>query len=509
MDPGALIAHADKIDELRDKLAPSALPMGFEPAGADAVSAAAATNISAQAAEAANGLWSVWTALGRISGGLRANATNYRSQEELSAAALAGSGSATRVPSVSPVDVVAPPPAVPHVYTSPSAVTPEQLSQLLRSGSGESSPTDFGQAWRTHAAGVDDVIVDLGSTRAALSGSWSGPAAHGADSDLGAAHSDLMSQHDRVAEVGETASAHAGVYRTTVGSTPTPAQFADWHQQLDSAVSADSQYPGVYTSAVLAAQQQLNDGYTQTGSAYGQYAVDPTTGQLIDPASGLPIDPATGLPIADDADDDASDGQKTLEMGAQMLTGLLGGVMGAAGGAVSAATQGMQQLAQMATRGVGELAKSVTQGDQSGPDGLGEGSGGMGEFGGGSGGGSGGGEGGAMTPAAATITGSAPQAPNAATTTAPAAVPRAAPPEGGAGMAGMPMMPMGGAGGAGGGAKAAPGSSAKRFVPPERPNTARVIGATDTERVAAKRDRRQQQLLAAKAAGEGKEDASE
>ncbi len=290
-----LAAHAATIDELRDRLAPSALPVGFRPAGRDAVSAAAATNISAKAAEAANGLWAVWAALGRIAGELRANATNYQSQEDVSAAALSGAGGGGLAGSVGSDDVVPPPPVVPHVYAEPGGVTPEQLSQLLRAGAGASSPSDFGQAWSAHAAGIDTVIGDLGGARSALAGSWSGPAGRAADAALAAAHSDLMSQHGRVASVGDTAIAHSGVYRTTVGNTPEPAQFADWNQQLDSAVAADSQYPGVYTDAVLAAQQQLNDGYVQTADAYGQYAVDPSTGQLIDAATGLPIDPATGL----------------------------------------------------------------------------------------------------------------------------------------------------------------------------------------------------------------------
>jgi hypothetical protein len=71
----------------------------------------------------------------------------------------------------------------------------------------------------------------------------------------------------------------------------------------------------------------------------------------------------------------------------------------------------------------------------------------------------------------------------------------------------MPMMPIGGGGfgGRGGAAKASAAGQAKRLLPPGRPNTARVIGVAETERIAAKREQREQQLASAKAAREKKE----
>lgn len=512
VDAAALLAHADKIDELRERLAPAALPVGFAPAGADAVSAAAATSISAQAAEAANGLWSVWSALGKISGGLRASAANYSTQEAVSTSALNGAGGGGPAGSVGAPPVMPPPVAVPQVHAGPGPATPEQVSQQLRDGAGASSPSDFGQAWSSHAAGIDDVIVDLGGARAGLADAWSGPAAQGADADLGAAHTDLTTQHGRVSQVGDTAAAHSAVYSTTVDSTPEPAQFADWHQQLNSAVAANEQYPGVYTGEVMAAQQQLADGYTQTGTAYGQYATDPTTGQPIDPATGLPIDPATGLPVDGGDSADSADGQDPMSSGGELLTGLLGGLVGAVGGGVGAVTQGVQQAVQMASQGVGELTKGIAKGSEPSPGDVSGDAAGLGDLGG-AGGGVGGGEGGGgesgggMVPAAATMTGSAPTAPP---TPAVSVSSRGAPPaagEGGGGIGGMPMMPMGaGAGGGPGGAKPSARGEAKRLLPPERPNTARVIGVTDTERVASKRDQREQRLAMAKAAGEKKEE---
>lgn len=516
VDVAALLAHADKIDELRERLAPSSLPVGFAPAGADAVSAAAASSISAQAAEAANGLWAVWSALGKVSGGLRANATNYSTQEGVSAAALSGAGPGGPAGSVGAPPVIAPPVAVPQVHAGPGPATPEQVSQQLRDGAGASSPSDFGQAWSSHAAGIDDVIVDLGSTRAGLADAWSGPAAEGADADLGAAHTDLTTQHGRVAQVGDTAAAHSAVYSTTVDNTPEPAQFADWHQQLNAAIAANEQYPGVYTGEVMAAQQQLADGYTQTGTAYGQYATDPATGQPIDPATGLPIDPMTGLPA--DAGDgaDSADGQDPLSSGGELLTGLLGGLVGAMGAGVGAVTQGVQQAVQMASQGVSELTKGIAKGAEPSLGDVGGDAAGLGDLGGVGGGAGGGGEGGGgesgggMIPAAATMTGSAPTAPPAPVVSVSSrGAPAAAPAEGGGGMGGMPMMPMGGAaaGGPGAAKRSAPGE-AKRLLPPERPNTARVIGVTDTERVASKREQREQRLALAKAAGEKKEETS-
>lgn len=509
VDPAALQEHADRIDELRDRLAPASLPVGFAPAGADAVSAVAASSISAEAAAAANGLWSVWSTLGKISGSLRASAVNYSTQEQVSSAALSGSGVGGRARSVGTPEVVPPPVAVPQVFEAPGPANPEEVSQQLRDGAGASSPSEFGRAWIDHAGAVDDVIVDLGSIRATLAGCWSGPAAQGADADLGAATSDLTTQHGRVAAVGGAATAHSGVYSTTVTNTPTPVQFADWNHQLNSAVAADSQYPGVYTGAVLSAQQQLSDGYTQTGAAYGRYATDPSTGQLIDAATGLPIDPATGLPTDPD-DGDAADGEDPLSLAAPMLTGLLGGLVGAAGAGVGAATQGIQQAVQMATQGVGQLAKGIAKGAEPSPgEGPGD-AGGLGDPGGGGadGGGGGGESGGAMLPAAATTTGSAPTAPPEPSVAASSRGVSPAAAEGGTGIGGMPMMPMGGAGAAGRGgvAKASAAGQAKRLLPPQRPNTARVIGVAETERVAAKREQREQRLATAKAAREQQED---
>lgn len=509
VDPAALREHADRIDELRDRLAPASLPVGFAPAGADAVSAVAASSISAEAAAAANGLWSVWSALGKISGGLRAAAANYSTQEQVSSAALSGSGGGGPAGSVGAPQVVPPPVAVPQVFDAPGPATPEQVSQQLRDGAGASSPSEFGQAWTNHAGAVDDVIVDLGNIRAGLAGCWSGPAAQGADADLGAANSDLTTQHGRVAAVGGAATAHSGVYSTTVTNTPTPVQFADWNHQLNSAVAADSQYPGVYTDAVLSAQQQLSDGYAQTGAAYGQYATDPSTGQLIDPATGLPIDPATGLPVGPDDRADTADGEDPLSSAAPMLTGLLGGLVGAAGAGVGAATQGIQQAVQMATQGVGQLAKGIAKGVERSPDEWAGDAGGLGDPGGGGAvsGGGGGEAGGGMLPAAATTTGSAPTAPPEPSVAASSRGVSPAAAEGRAGMGAMPMMPMGGgAAGRGGAAKASAAGQAKRLLPPERPNTARVIGVAETERVAAKREQREQRLATAKAAREQQEE---
>jgi hypothetical protein len=536
-DPAALVAQADRIDELRERIAPAALPVGFTPAGQDAVSAGSASGISAGAAAAAGRLWALWSTLGRVADVLRANAANYGTQEAASAASLSGAGGGGRVDSAAAPVTVTPPVALAHVYTGPGGVTPEQLSALLRSGAGAGSPADFADRWNAHAAAVDAVAGELGGVRAAVAAGWSGPAAQGADEDLGAAHTELLTHHERVAAVGQNAAAHEAVYRTVVQATPEPSQFAAWHQQLESALAADAQYPGVYTSAVLAAQQQLNDGYARTGQAYGRYATDPSTGQALDPVTGQPVDPVTGAPIdaaagaADTlgADGDAAGQDPLLESGGQLLTGLLSGVVGGVGAAAGVASAGVAQVLQMATQGASALAKSLGDaggaddlslaglGAQSpGPDDLGFGGGGgvpgLGGFEGGGAGMGGGSGSGMMMPAAATVTGPAPTAPHPV----PGARLTVSPGAGGgggvgAGMAGgMPMMPMmGGAGAAGARAGAADDAQGTRFVPPDRPNTARVVGATDTDRVEAKRDRRDLRLAAVKAAAQVTHSATE
>lgn len=502
VEPAVLLAHAEQIDGIRQAISPGALPVGFTPAGADIVSAVAATRISARAAEVANGLWSVWSTLGRVAAVLRASARNYQAQEGASSAALSGAAVGGGPAPVAAPDVVAVPAAVPHVYTAPATGSPEQLATLLRSGAGASSPSRFGHAWSKHAAGLDGAIADLGNIRASLSASWSGPAAAGADHALGSAHNALVTHHGRVAGVGGVAVAHAGDYETVIapdGGVPHPAEFADWNQQLDNAVAANNAYPGVYTGMVVDSQQQLNNGYTQAGSAYGRYSIDPTTGQMIDTATGEPVDPATGEPLGDSAED-GQDGEEMLSMGPEMLTGLLGGAVGAVGGALSALSQGGQQLATMATQAVGQLAKGIKHEGEPGEGGL-EG----GELGGMSEGGGGGGE--TVPAAAAPTVGAVLAAPSPAAPAPPApAIGAAGGRGGGSGFEGMPpMMPMGGGAGMGrGGPQGSSGAQSKRFVPPERPNTQRVIGQTETERIAAKRERREQRMAAAKAAAQEK-----
>lgn len=465
VEPAVLLAHAEQIDGIRQAISPGALPVGFTPAGADIVSAVAATRISARAAEVANGLWSVWSTLGRVAAVLRASARNYQAQEGASSAALSGAAVGGGPAPVAAPDVVAVPAAVPHVYTAPATGSPEQLATLLRSGAGASSPSRFGHA-------------------------------------LGSAHNALVTHHGRVAGVGGVAVAHAGDYETVIapdGGVPHPAEFADWNQQLDNAVAANNAYPGVYTGMVVDSQQQLNNGYTQAGSAYGRYSIDPTTGQMIDTATGEPVDPATGEPLGDSAED-GQDGEEMLSMGPEMLTGLLGGAVGAVGGALSALSQGGQQLATMATQAVGQLAKGIKHEGEPGEGGL-EG----GELGGMSEGGGGGGE--TVPAAAAPTVGAVLAAPSPAAPAPPApAIGAAGGRGGGSGFEGMPpMMPMGGGAGMGrGGPQGSSGAQSKRFVPPERPNTQRVIGETETERIAAKRERREQRMAAAKAAAQEK-----
>lgn len=508
VDPAALQACAARVEAIRAAIDPSALPVGYDPPGADEGSAARASAVSASAAHAANGLWASWTALGRVADTLRANAQGYLQRDESSASLLSGGHGVAGPPAAAPMSVPTPL-AVPQIHPGVPAGSPEMLAEQLRSGAGASSPEQFAQTWRSHAGQVGAAAADLASVRSSLSGAWDGDAHDGAQIDLAVVHADLSEHQDKMQRVSGRADAHGLDYRQVDDTVPTPDQFQRWHNNLQTAIAADNSYPGMYTGAVLQAQQDLAGGYSTTDQAYGQYTVDPATGDLIDPVTGEHIDPVTGQPVDDDAyaDDEADgDGQDMLsQMGPQLLTGLLGGAVGAAGGAIGAVVQGGQQLAQMATQGVSQLAKSVSQpggdaGDWDGstPDDMGSGAG---DFGGGGSGGGGGGD----VPAApmmASAPGPAPSVPSGITSTGFGPATRLGGAPAAAGMPGMgaPMMPMGGgAPGAPASSKATASGDGKKFAPAQKANTQKVIGQADTDRVAAKREARERRLDEVKA----------
>ncbi|MGD9622312.1 MAG: WXG100 family type VII secretion target [Mycolicibacterium sp.] len=508
VDPGALLAIAARIDAIRTAIEPGALPVGYDPPGADAGSAARATAVSAGAAAAANGLWASWSALGRVADTLRANAQGYSQRDDASAAMLSG-GSASAPTVGAPVSGQPAPVAVPHIHSAAPAGSAEMLAEQLRAGAGASSPEQFAQTWRSHAGQVSAAVADLASVRSSLSSEWDGDAHDGAQADMAVVHADLSAHQDKMQRISGHADTHGMDYREVDNTVPTPDQFRQWHNNLQTAVAANNAYPGMYTEAVVQAQQDLAGGQITTDQAYGQYTVDPATGDLVDPVTGEHIDPVTGEPVDDDGyADDATDGSREdmlSSMGPQLLTGLLGGAVGAAGGAIGAVVQGGQQLAQMATQGVSQLAKSVSQqsGDLGQGDGLGDDMGlGSGDYGGS---GSGGGGGGGDVPAApmmASAPGPAPSAPSSGSAGGFGPTTRlgAAPAGGGMGM-GAPMMPMGGGGApaAADSSKAGASGDGKKFAPAQKANTQKVIGQADTERIASKREARERRLDDAKA----------
>lgn len=513
VSPEDLLAHAQRVESIRAAIHPGTLPVGFAPAGADGASASIATQISAEAAAVVNGLWGVWSALGKIADTLRANAHGYQSRDEANRSLLSGGSGAVSaapgplMPQVAPV-------ASPMVHVGPPSATPEELSSLIRSGAGQSSPEQFGQQWAAHAAVVDAAVTDLAGVRGSLGASWRGDAHDGAASSFSAAEADLSAQHGKVAKVGSAASTHALDYKRTVDAIPRPSQFAGWWQDYDSAAAAEAQQPGQHTQAVIAAQQQLNKGWTDTTEAYAPYAVDPQTGDLIDPATGQPIPGTADLAAALGAgEEDAGEGEglddSMTSQAGQMLTGLLGGVVGAATGAVGAVTQPVQQGVQAATQAFGQVAKGMGQGQDSGLsaeglDGLGgsDFSGGGGGSGGGSGGGGAENTGPAAFAARGVGTAAAPPPSTGQGSVRVGAAPSAS--GGGMGMGGMgaPFMggPGAGGGGAAGGAKAT--ADGKKLLAPRQANTQRVIGETSAARISDKKAARERVMAEAKEAKE-------
>ncbi|ART74386.1 hypothetical protein BTO20_37850 (plasmid) [Mycobacterium dioxanotrophicus] len=512
-DPDDLRAHAARIDSIRAAVSPAALPVAFVPAGSDPASVVAANSISAQAAETVNALWSAWRQLGETADKLRASATGYQSQDQTAQANLSkvdGAWSSTAArPSIPAVQAA--PVAVPTVYTASPVASPEALSAALHSGPGATSPETFAAAWSDHAGAVETAAADLHSLKGNLGSTWSGSAHDGADRTVSGVHSDLVSHGESVTKVSGWASTHAADFRTAVdpsAGVPHPVKFTAWNANLDNAVAAESQHPGVYTAAVLQAQSDLSQGYTQAGTAYGQYAIDPVTGQAVDPLTGKPVDPATGQPLGDDVADAASDDQgasdpeQMLSMGGQLLTGILGGAVGAVGAAIGAVAQAGQQGVQMATSSLGQLAKSATSAntpDLSTPDlSSSDFGGGGGNFGGGGGGGEATEPAAAMGPSMGTAAAPPGASPPPPTGPSVRATSDAGPGSRGMGGMGAPYMPMGGGAmspsGLGGGSKSEASPNGKKLVAPSRANSERVIGQIENDRMASKTERRNQKM---------------
>ncbi len=512
VDAAALRAQASQIEAIRDSVSPSGLPLGFDPAGKDIVSAGAATRVSASAAAAANALWQSWSHLGDLAGRLRAAADGYVEQNSVIAGSLSG-GAASHVAGLHASPGAPAPVATPQVYTG-STGTPEQISELLRSGTGQQGPERFSQQWSAHATAVRDGATQLRSVSSILTGSWEGPAADSAASEIDTAVSSLERHAGRVESVGRDASTHAMDWRQAERGTHHPSQFKDLHDNVQAAWEANARSGNMMPGAVAQAQAHLSTAQGQTAAAYGEYAgvaVDPATGDLIDPQTGERIDLAK-LGLTPEELDALEDGDPLGELGAddpmasngaQMLSGLMSALVGGVGSGVGALVQAGQQGVQQVTSQVGQLAKAVGQGAQPGSDGLGSPELGS-DFSGGGTGGAGGG-GGETLPAAAPAAPPPVMAP-ASTLGVGAPVPAGLPGGGGAATGGAPMMgglPMGMAPGAGAGPASQGGKvveEGKKVMPKSAPNSERVIGEVDTDRARGRAERGKDRLAAEMAA---------
>lgn len=506
VDPADLIATASEIDQVRASIHPGSVPVGFQPCGGDAASAASATMVSLKAAAELNALWKTWSELGKLADDLRSNARGYSSTEQGNTSLLSGGGGGSGPVSQASTPQVAPV-AMPLTFTG-SGGSPEQISALIHNGgSGLQGPQQFGQQWEQHAAAVQAASGTMHSLRARMAGFWDGPAHDGASQTMGTLGRDLAKRGGRFSDVGGAAHTTAMDWKTATDDgtgVPHPSKFEAGHKKYDQAVAANNAYPGVYAGDVAKAQEEIANLYLQTGDAYSKYSIDPLTGEPID------------LDAAGDADGkdlggagDLMKDPSTMSTGTQILSSLLGGVLGGVGGAMGAVTQGAQQVGQMASQGAEQIAKAVQKGGESSDMELPDLGAGDGSFGGGGAGG--GADGGGGTTAASM----------GAPVAAAGAAQRSLSPSGsgtkvgstggaghGAGM-GMGGVPMGGpmaGGGAGGGAQSKTGATGagKKLVPEQRANTQKVIGEASADRLRGRRARAQETMDALRAGEDGK-----
>ncbi|MDT5348389.1 MAG: hypothetical protein QOH91_1676 [Mycobacterium sp.] len=506
VDPSGLAGAAQRIADVLAEL------IGGDPAhpplGADPASAGAAARLSTAGASLVAVIGEQTLGLAVTAAQLLNVSTTFELQDLYNKSGLESLG----VPDLVAVTGWAPPsPPIPPDIRPPLMPPPplpgEALSAAVHTGD-PSSGAAFISAWRQLVSTLEGAADTVRAVAGQLPEAWDSPVSTDAvrdhlyryaqafDTSASRAHT-LAWQADRHGE--QNAQARNDI--------PTPQQFADLRQQIQTVSAANIASGGKYAaqlSGLLGEKTALDTKAAQGYSAF-HTETDATTagdGEGTDGvagAGGLPGDPGAGGSDPRQSGKGAGDGMSPDKAGqlAPMLPQLIPTLLGAAGGLVGGLIKAPETLMQAGSQMAGQVSQqlgglmkqgldsgSLEKGSRSLDSVLGAGAG----HGAGGGGGTmpaGGGP--VSTPPAVTpTTGPPPHLPSMPSGGLPQPV---SPAGGSSGM--MPMgMPLGGMAGAGHGAGAGgqggqetPQRTKKVVTPPE-PHTESVTGKVNSDRIA-------------------------
>ena len=511
VDPTGLALAAQRIADVLAEL------MGGDPAhpplGADPASAGAAVRLSTAGA-------SLVAVIGEQALGLAATAaqlvnvsTAFAVQDLYNKSGLEKLG----VPDLVPVTGWAPPsPPIPPDIRPPLVPPPpvpgEALATAVHAGD-PSAGEAFISAWTQLVSaleGAADTVRQVGNS---LPEQWDSPVSTDAVRDhLYRYAQALDTSASRAHTLAWQADQHSGQIVQARNDIPSPHQFAQLRQQIQTVSAANIASGGKYAgqlAQLLGEKTALDSKATQGYSAFHAETEATTAGDgegvdAVAGAGGVPGDAAAGVgpepPKAGKAGDEMSP-EKAGQL-ASMLPQLMQTLMGAAGGLVGGAVQMIgkapetlmqagSQLAGTASQSLGGLMKPGLDKGERETAGSFDGGPGVGRSAGkGAAGGTmpaGGGVGSASDlPAVTPTTGPPPHLPSMPSGGLPQPVSPAA---GSSGM--MPMgMPMGGlagagqGGGAGGHGGQEPSQRPKKLVVPPEPHTESVTGKVNADRIA-------------------------
>jgi hypothetical protein len=505
VDPSGLAGAAQRIADVLAEL------VGGDPAhpplGADPASAGAATRLSTAGASLVAVIGEQTLGLAVTAAQLLNVSTTFELQDLYNKSGLESLG----VPDLVAVTGWAPPsPPIPPDIRPPLVPPPplpgEALSAAVHTGD-PSAGAAFISAWRQLVSTLEGAADTVRAVAGQLPEAWDSPVSTDAvrdhlyryaqafDTSASRAHT-LAWQADRHGE--QNAQARNDI--------PSPQQFADLRQQIQTVSAANIASGGKYAaqlSGLLGEKTALDAKATQGYSAF-HTETDATTagdGEGTDGvagAGGVPGDPAAGGSDSRQAGKGPGDGMSPDKAGqlASMLPQLIPTLLGAAGGLVGGLMKAPESLMQAGSQMAGQVSQqlgglmksgldggSLEKGSRSLDPGLGKSPG----AGGGGGGTMPAGGGPVSTPPAVTpTTGLPPHLPSMPSGGLPQPV---SPTGGSSGM--MPMgMPLGGMAGAGHGAGASgpggqePPQRTKKVVTPPEPHTESVTGKVNADRIA-------------------------
>lgn len=520
VDAPGLIAAAQRLLAAVEGLGGSGVP--HAPLAADPASVGAATRLTTAGEELTTALAAHVAALVGTIEHLTGTAITFVETDANNAAAIAAvnkgmasaAGVAGSAPPAPPV-----PPDVRVPMGPPPPMPPKVISAAVHSGSADGGEP-FINAWTTVATATHDASQLIRDSVQQLPETLDGPVSTPAVSrHLLHFAKGLETYGQRAQKLVKQANDHADNQFQVRQAVPTPQQFTNAEQRVQTIAAANARSGGKYAVQLAQAVTDKNKLDTQAVTNYPPYHVrtvantsgadpapSPTDQPSADPVSDDPKtpkageDPTTGAPDPGaglDPTDPSTESLPEQAGGAagmipQLLPTLLGGAGGLIGGALGAVTKAPQavlqageQAIQAATQGMSGLGQPKLDSADLGGDSV---------PGGGDPAGGGGGDAAPITPASGA--GELSVAPSTGAPPTPAVTPVGAtdPAAGGAGAGGggpmgMPMGGMGGMGGApggsGGGAGKGERDRERKVVVRDIPHTEDVTGRVDTNRLSA------------------------